>query len=103
MYVRYITARGIVPPDRTAPKEAVVSNMPHVGENLSGLMFGRGLIPTVSKWRARRRAKHTPSTLAFIDSRTDTEVIIKDYNLYGDPATIATLMKEYASSVQRIS
>jgi len=30
-------------------------------------------------------------------------VIIKDYNLYGDPATIATLMKEYASSVQRIS
>ena len=103
MYVRYITARGIVPPDRTAPKEAVVSNMPHVGENLSGLMFGRGLIPTVSKWRARRRAKHTPSTLAFIDSRTDTEVIIKDYNLYGDPSTIATLMKEYASSVQRIS
>ncbi len=81
----------------------VVSNMPHVGENLSGLMFGRGLIPTVSKWRARRRAKHTPSTLAFIDSRTDTEVIIKDYNLYGDPSTIATLMKEYASSVQRIS
>jgi hypothetical protein len=103
MYVRHITARGIVPPDRTAPKEAVISNMPHVGENLSGLMFGRGLIPTVSKWRARRRAKHTPSTLAFIDSRTDTEVIIKDYNLYGDPSTIATLMQEYASSVQRIN
>jgi hypothetical protein len=103
MYVRHITARGIVPPDRTAPKEAVVSNMPHAGENLTGLMLGRGLIPTMSKWRARRRVKHTPSTLAFVDSRTDTEVIIKDYNLYGDPSTIATLMQEYASSVQRIT
>jgi hypothetical protein len=102
MYVRHITARGIVPPDQTTPKGEAISNMPHVGENLSGLMLGRGLIPTVSKWRMRRRAKHTPSTLAFIDSRTDSEVIIKDYNLYGYPSTIATLMKEYASSAQRI-
>jgi hypothetical protein len=102
MYIRHITARGIVPPDRTAPKGAVVSNMPHVGENLSGFLFGRGFIPTVSRWRARRRAKHTPSTLGFIDSRTNTEVIIRDYNLYGDPSTIATLMQDYTSSVQRI-
>jgi hypothetical protein len=102
MYVRHITARGIAPPDRTPPKGAVVSNMPHVGENLSGFLFGRGFIPTVSRWRARRRAKHTPSTLGFIDSRTDSEVIIRDYNLYGDPSTIATLMKEYATSVRRI-
>jgi hypothetical protein len=102
MYVRHITARGIAPPDRTPPKGAVVSNMPHVGENLSGFLFGRGFIPTVSRWRARRRAKHTPSTLGFIDSRTDSEVIIRDYNLYGDPSTIATLMQEYAASVRRI-
>jgi len=102
MYIRNITARGIVPPDRTAPQGAVVSNMPHVGENLSGFLFGRGFIPTISRWRARRRAKHTPSMLAFIDSRTNTEVIIRDYNLYGDPSKIAILMKEYTSSVQRI-
>jgi hypothetical protein len=102
MYVRYITARGIVPPDQTSPKGAVVSNMPHVSENLSGFLFGRGFIPTVSRWRVRRRAKHTPSTLAFIDSRTNTEVIIKDYNLFGDPSKIATLMQDYTSSVQRI-
>ncbi|HXZ05350.1 MAG TPA: hypothetical protein VEH81_10975 [Ktedonobacteraceae bacterium] len=102
MCVRHITARGIVPPDQTAPKEAVVSNIPNARENLSGLIFGRGLIPTVSKWRARRRAKHTPSTLAFIDSRTNSEVIIKDYNLYGDPSKIASLIKDYTSSVQRI-
>ena len=101
MYVRHITARGIVPPDRTSPEGAVVSNMPHVGENLSGFLFGRGFIPTVSRWRERRRAKHTPSMLAFIDSRTNSEVIINDYNLYGDPAKIATLMQDYTSSVQR--
>jgi len=102
MYVRHVTARGIAPPDRTAPQGEVVSNMPHVGENLSGFLFGRGLIPTVSRWRTRRRAKHTPSTLGFIDSRTNSEVIIKDYNLYGDPTTIATLMQDYTSSVRRI-
>jgi hypothetical protein len=102
MYIRNITARGIVPPDRTAPDGAVVSNMPHVGENLSGFLFGRGFIPTISRWRARRRAKNTPSTLAFIDSRSNAEVIIRDYNLYGDPTKIATLMQDLTSSVQRI-
>ena len=102
MYIRNVTARGIVPPDRTAPDGAVVSNMPHVGENLSGFLFGRGFIPTISRWRERRRAKHTPSMLAFIDSRTNTEVIIRDYNLYGDPTKIATLMQDLTSSVQRI-
>ncbi|MGZ3608704.1 MAG: hypothetical protein ACXWPS_22795 [Ktedonobacteraceae bacterium] len=102
MYIRNVTARGIVPPDQTVPKGAVVSNMPHVGENLSGFLFGRGFIPTISRWRARRRAKNTPSTLAFIDSRTNTEVIIRDYNLYGDPTKIASLMQDLTSSVQRI-
>jgi len=101
VYIHDVTARGIVPPDRTAPDGAVVSNMPHVGENLSGFLFGRGFIPTISRWRARRRAKNTPSTLAFIDSRTNTEVIIRDYNLYGDPTKIATLVQDLTSSVQR--
>ena len=102
MYIRHITARGIIPPDQAAPKGAVISNMPHVSENLSGFLFGRGLIPTVSRWRIRRRAKHTPSTLGFIDSRTNTEVIIRDYNLYGDPTKIAILVQNLTSSAQRI-
>ncbi len=102
MYIRYVTARGIVPPDRTPPNGAVVSNMPHVSENLSGFLFGRGFIPTISRWRVRRRAKHTPLMLAFIDSRTNSEVVIKDYNLYGDPAKIATLMQDYTSRVRQI-
>ncbi len=102
MYIRHVTARGIVPLDRTPPQGAVVSNMPHVGENLSGFLFGRGFIPTVSRWRMRRRAKNTPSTLGFIDSRTNSEIIIKDYNLYGDPKIIAKLMQDYTSSVRQI-
>ena len=102
MYVRHITARGIAPVDRTPPQGPVVSNMPHVGDNLSGFLFGRGFIPTVSRWRARRRAKHTPSTLGFIDSRTNNEVIIKNYNQFGDPNIIAALMQDYTSSVRQI-
>ncbi len=102
MYIRHVTARGIAPPDHTPPQGAVISNMPHVSDNLSGFLFGRGFIPTVSRWRARRRAKHTPSTLGFIDSRNNSEIIIKDYNLYGDPKTIAKLMQDYTSSVRQI-
>jgi hypothetical protein len=102
MYVRHITARGFAPPDRTVPQGAVVSEMPHVGDNLTGFMFGRGFIPSVSKWRERRKAKRTPAMLAFVDSRTDSEIIIRDYNLYAEPYTIATLLREYTSSVQRI-
>ena len=102
MYVRHITARGFAPPDRTAPQGAVVSEMPHTGDNLTGFMFGHGFIPTVSKWRERRKAKRAPAMLAFVDSRTDSEVIIRDYNLYADPYTIATLLRDYTSSAQRI-
>jgi hypothetical protein len=103
MYVRYITARGVAPPpDRTAPRGAVVSEMPHSSENISGLFLGRGLIPSISSWRARRKGKRAPTMLAFVDSRTETEVIIRDYSLYGNPLTIATQLREYASSVQRI-
>jgi hypothetical protein len=98
MYVRHVTARGTPPPDRTAPKGAVVSDMPHSGENISGFLLGRGLIPS----GRRRKGKRTPTMLAFVDSRTDTEVKVTDNTLYGDPFTIASLLKEYATSVQRI-
>jgi hypothetical protein len=100
MYVRHVTARGTPPPDRTAPRGAVVSDMPHSGENISGFFLGRGLIP--SGRRRRRKGKRTPTMLAFVDSRTDTEVKVTDNTLYGDPFTIASLLKEYATSVQRI-
>jgi hypothetical protein len=100
-YVRHLTARGVAPPDRTPPRGAVVSEIPHAGENLTGFLFGRSFVPSIANWRARRKSKRTPLTLAFIDSRTDTEVIISDYSLYGDPVTIAKLLRDYTSSVQQ--
>jgi hypothetical protein len=100
MYVRHITARGTPPPDRTAPKGAVVSEMPHSGENLSSLFLGRGLIP--SGRRMFRRGKRAPTLLAFVDSRTGSEVKVTDNNSYGNPFEIATLLKEYATRVQHI-
>lgn len=102
LYVRHITARGMPTPDRTAPREAVVSDMPHAGENLSGFLFGRGFIPTVSSWRTRRKGKRSPTMLAFVDSRTGAEVKVTDNASFGDPFTIAALLKEYATSIQRI-
>lgn len=96
MYVRHVTARGTPPPDRTAPKGTVVSEMPHSRENLSGFILGRGLIPSGRRWF--RRGKRAPTLLAFVDSRTGTEVKVTDNNSYGDPFKIASLLKEYAIS-----
>lgn len=100
MYVRHVTARGTPPPERTAPRGAVVSDMPHSRENLSSFILGRGLVP--SGRRMFRRSKRAPTLLAFVDSRTSTEVKVTDNNSYGEPFKIASLLKEYAASVQRI-
>lgn len=101
MYVRHVTARGAPPPDRTVPREAVISDMPRAGENFVGFLFGRGLIPSGRRLLHKRR--RTPTTLAFVDGRTDSEVIIANDASYGDPFIIAALLKEYASKVQQIA
>jgi hypothetical protein len=51
----------------------------------------------------RRKRMRTPTTLAFIDSRNDSEVIVVTDSTYGDPFMIAGLLKEYAASVQQIA
>lgn len=86
-YVKYVTARGAPPTDRsqeTARREARPT-----GEGMSGLLFGR---------RGRRKRARTPSTLAFVDSRSDTEVIVTTDKAYGDPFYIAAHLKEYAAA-----
>lgn len=101
MYVRHVTARGVTPPpDRTAPGERVIGQVPRPGENFAGFLFGRSLIPGMN---LRRRRKRTPTTLAFIDSRTDSEVIVATDASYGDLFTIAAVLKEYATNIQRIA
>jgi hypothetical protein len=45
----------------------------------------------------------SPTTLAFLDSRTDTEVVIVRDKSFGDPFAIAALLKQYAASAQNIA
>ncbi len=95
--VRYVTARGQRPPDRVAEKQ----NVPSSKENMLGFVFGRGLVPSGEGWRRKRM--RTPTSLAFVDSRTDSEVTVVTDNAYGDPFMIAAWLKEYAGHVQNIA
>lgn len=99
-YVRHVTARGTPPPDRTAPKEPGVRQVQGVGENMAGFLFGRGL--TSAGIRYRRNRMRTPTSLAFVDSRNDSEVIVINDTSHGDPFMIAALLKQYARGVQDV-
>ncbi len=93
MYVRHVTARGAPPPE-SAPKNTM-QEIPRAGENMAGFLFGRGMVP--SGMRHRRRRMRTPTTLAFLDSRTDTEVVVATDNAYGDTFAIAAHLKQYVA------
>jgi hypothetical protein len=105
MHVRHVTARGVPPPDRTPTRESSIRQVPSVGENLSGFIFGRRLARAASSSgsRSRTRRMRTPTTLAFLDNRTETEVIVATDKAYGDPFAIAALLKQYAASAQNIA
>lgn len=98
--VRHVTARGTPPPDRTPSRESELRNIPSVGESASGFLFGRGILPSGQRWRRTRM--RTPTSLAFIDTRTDDEVTVVTDGAYGDPFMIAALLKQYAANVQQL-
>ncbi|GAC1354474.1 MAG: hypothetical protein NVS4B11_28130 [Ktedonobacteraceae bacterium] len=97
MHVRYVTARGTPPPDRTAPKGPVMAQLPSMGERFSGFFLGQAF--TREGARSLRRRRRAPTSLAFVDTRTDDEVIVVTDGAYGDPFMIAALLKQYAASV----
>jgi len=101
MYVRHVTARGAPPPEQDVLSGQREKTIPNAGENFTGFFFGRGFTP--SGMRRRRKRMRTPTTLAFIDSRTDSEVTVVTDEAYGDPFTIAAFLKEYASRAQNIA
>lgn len=105
MNVRHVTARGVPPPDRTPTGESGVRQVSGVGENISSFFLGRNMAQAIGRsgprWRSRRM--RTPTTLAFLDSRTDTEVIVARDKSFGDPFSIAALLKQYAASAQNIA
>ena len=99
MYVRHVTARGAPPPDRTTPKNTM-REVPSASENVASFIFGRAFFP--SGQRMRRKRMRTPTTLAFLDSRTDTEVVVATDSSYGDTFEIAAYLKQYAARLQQI-
>ncbi len=101
MQIRHVTARGTPPPDRTVRNETSLRSIPGVGENMMGFLLGRGLMPSGSRWRRSRM--RTPTTLAFLDTSTDSEVIVVTDGAYGDPFMIAALLKEYVASAQQVA
>src|ERR1051326_2616096 len=101
VYVRHVTARGTPPPDRTLENARADRQISGVGENVLGFFAGRGFTPSGARWRRKRM--RTPTSLAFVDSRTDNEVIVTSDGSYGDPFLIAALLKQYAASVQNIA
>jgi hypothetical protein len=100
VHVRYVTARGKPPPDRTPSGENQLRQIPGAGEGIAGFFFGRGIVPSGASMRRKRM--RTPTSLAFIDTRTDSEVIVVTDEAYGDPFMIAALLKQYAAGVQEI-
>lgn len=102
--VRHVTARGAKPPDRSTGS---IENRfdPSVRENVSSLFAGRTLTSSLTssgmRWRMKRM--RTPTTLAFVDSRSEDEVLVVDDKSHGDPFMIAALLKQYAASAQSIA
>ncbi len=102
--IRHVTARGTPPPDRTPPTGSAVEQVSGVGENAASFFLGRGMVSALgsrSRGSTRKRGRRTPTTLAFIDTRTDREVIVTNDNSFGDTFYIAALLKEYATNVQQ--
>lgn len=92
--VSQVTARGTPPPDRTPGKQSEVRQIPGLRERVTGLFAG----PVAVGEGARRRRRRLPTSLAFVDTRTNDEVIVATDGAYGDPFMIAALLKQHASA-----
>jgi hypothetical protein len=96
--VRHVTARGKPPTDRSTVEAQNEMTMPTLGEQFTGLFAGRAFTQRGMRWRRKRM--RTPTSLAFIDMRTNSEVTVVRDNAYGDPFIIAASLKQYADHAQ---
>jgi hypothetical protein len=102
--IKHVTPRGRAPVDRTPPTDEGVRRVPGMGENVMTMFMGRGLTQAVSRPKGTRRKRmRTPTSLAFLDTRDDSEVLVVNDTAYGDPFYIAAVLKERAASAQSIS
>ncbi len=97
--IKYVTPRGRAPIDRTPPTGESVRQVPAMSENVMTLFIGRGLTQAVTKPKMPRRKRlRTPTSLAFLDTRDDTEVVVVNDTAYGDPFFIAAVLKQRVAS-----
>ena|SRR5579864_1980795 len=99
--VRYVTARGAPPPERTPSNRNTLRDIPGAGEHIAGMFVSRAFFPQIH--RQRRKRMRTPTTLAFLDTRDDVEVVVATDGSYGDPFEIAAQLKQYAARVQQMA
>ncbi len=92
--VRYVTPRGRSPLEQSAIKMEDEQRR-SAGTNIFSAFLGRG----GSSTRTRRRRMRAPTSLAFLDARDDTEVIVVSDESFGDPFVIAGILKDYAASL----
>ena len=96
-YVKYVTARGKAPVDRSQTSARQDAQVGSIGEGVNSLLFGRRVAESGRRGLKPKRMR-IPTSLAFIDSRTDTEVTVLTDNSYGDPFYIAAHLKQYAAA-----
>ncbi len=96
VHVQYVTARGVAP-DRTPRRDS--SGRP-ILRAAAADPSSRGAFIPFFQWR--RKIARSPTSLAFVDTRTDTEVMVVTDEAFGDPSIIGTMLKQYAASVQTI-
>ena len=100
--IRHVTARGVPPPDRTPPTGNTVDQVSGVGDNTASLFLGRRAGRSDGERSLRRKGKRTPTSLAFLDTRTDREVIVTNDKAFGDTFHIAAVLKQHAAEAQQI-
>jgi hypothetical protein len=100
-HVRYVTTRGRAPiehnlsADTTTDRDTALRQMPSMRENMLGMFLARGSTGPAKTPRKRLR---TPTSLAFIDARTEKEITVVNDSAYGDPFLIAAVLKEHAAT-----
>ncbi len=94
-YIKHVTARGVPPVDRSIEAARQDTRIGGMSEGIGSLIVGRRVAESSRRGSGRKRMR-TPTTLAFIDERTDTEIIVVTDKAYGDPYLIAAHLKEYA-------
>jgi hypothetical protein len=94
-HVRHVTPRGRLPKEQdvaTAEDERV----PRASGSVVSSLLGRA--PSASS--SRRKRMRTPTSLAFLDTRDNTEVVVVSDDSFGDPFAIAAILKNYVASVE---